>query len=261
MSGDGKRSDCLGLKPPRPSSPSGSPTSFTASPRRRRKPDAFMHGCAQRLRLATQLLRTNPAVDGVCRPKADYSASRPITSVSSFQERARSQGPSLHRHYPTSAVLWPCPTPAAAAAQSRRRGRYPRRDGSPPLPGSPSRRAVPTTPADRTGAPVDCFPIRAAFPDARAGRHPRLHFRGLLRLHSRYGPSSCSATQGGLCHEASTRPVTRPSRSSATRPIDNYLGGSYLHWSSVPFRGTPCILGFSNRREADSSCLWRRSTA
>ena len=110
--------------------------------------------------------------------------------------------------------------------------------GLPRCIGSPSRRAVPTTPADRTGAPVDCFPIRAAFPDARAGRHPRLHFRGLLRLHSRYGPSSCSTAQGGLCHEASTRPVTRPSRSSATRPIDNYLGGSYLHWLSVPYRGT-----------------------
>jgi len=38
------------------------------------------------------------------------------------------------------------------------------RRGSPPLPGSPSRRAVPTTPADRMGAFIDCFPIRAAFP-------------------------------------------------------------------------------------------------
>ena len=64
----------------------------------------------------------------------------------------------------------------------------------------------------------------------QAGRHPRLHFRGLLRLHSRYGPSDRSTAQGGLCHEASARPVTQPNRSSATRPIDNYLGGSFLHW-------------------------------
>jgi hypothetical protein len=28
----------------------------------------------------------------------------------------------------------------------------------------PFRRAVPTTPADRMGARVDCFPTRAAFP-------------------------------------------------------------------------------------------------
>src|SRR5262249_47413638 len=32
-----------------------------------------------------------------------------------------------------------------------------------------------------------------------------------------------------------------PNRSSATRPIDNSLGGFFLHWLSVPFRGTPAI--------------------
>ena len=92
-------------------------------------------------------------------------------------------------------------------------------------------------------AHVDYFPIRAAFPDSWAGRHPRLHFRGLLGLHSRYGPPGCSTAQGGLCHEASIRPVTQPDRSSATRPIDNYLDGFFLHWLSVPFRGTPAIWG------------------
>ena len=34
----------------------------------------------------------------------------------------------------------------------------------PRLPEPPFRRAVPTTPADRAGACVDCFPARAAFP-------------------------------------------------------------------------------------------------
>ena len=33
-----------------------------------------------------------------------------------------------------------------------------------------------------------------------------------------------------LCHEAPARPVTRPNRSSATRSIDNSLGGILLHW-------------------------------
>ena len=56
------------------------------------------------------------------------------------------------------------------------------------------------------------------------------YFRGLLRLHSRYGPSDCSTAQGGLCHEASIQPVARPNRSSATRAIDNSLDGSFLHW-------------------------------
>jgi hypothetical protein len=59
----------------------------------------------------------------------------------------------------------------------------------------------------RMGACVDYFPIRSAVPDSLAGRHPRLHFRGLLGLHSCYGPPGCSTAQGGLCHEASIRPV------------------------------------------------------
>ena len=102
--------------------------------------------------------------------------------------------------------------------------------GLPRLPASPFRRAVPTTPADRTGARVDSFPARTAFPKWQEGRHPHCHFRGLLRLHSRYGPPDRSAAQGDLCHEASTQPVTRPSRSSATGSIDIYPGGTLLHW-------------------------------
>ncbi len=65
--------------------------------------------------------------------------------------------------------------------------------GLPRLPEPPFRRAVPTTPADRAGARVDCFPAHAAFPKWQEGRHPHCHFRGLLKLHSRYGPSDRSA--------------------------------------------------------------------
>ena len=101
--------------------------------------------------------------------------------------------------------------------------------GLPRLPEPPFRRAVPTTPADRAGARVDCFPAHAAFPEWQEGRHPHCHFRGLLRLHSRYGPPDRSAAQGDLCREAPTLPVTRPSRSSASGPIDNYPGGTLLH--------------------------------
>jgi hypothetical protein len=102
------------------------------------------------------------------------------------------------------------------------------------LPAPPFQRAVPSTPADRMGACVDYFPIHAAFPVIQAGRRPQLHFRGLLRLHSRYGPLDCSTAQGGLCHEASARPVTRQSRSSATGAIDNFPDGSFLHWWCAP---------------------------
>ena len=95
--------------------------------------------------------------------------------------------------------------------------------GLPRLPEPPFRRAVPTTPADRAGARVDCFPAHAAFPKWQEGRLPHWLFRGLLRLHSRYGRPDCSAAQGDLCHEAPALPVTRPSCSSATRSIDNSL--------------------------------------
>ena len=102
------------------------------------------------------------------------------------------------------------------------------------LPAPPSQRAVPGTPADQMGACVDCFPIHAAFPVIQAGRHPRLHFRGLLRLHSCYGPLDCSTARGGLCHEASAKPVTRQGRSSATGAIDNSPRGTSLHWWCAP---------------------------
>jgi len=38
------------------------------------------------------------------------------------------------------------------------------------------------------------FPNRVAFPERTAGRHPQISFRGLLKLHSRYGPPICSPT-------------------------------------------------------------------
>ena len=78
------------------------------------------------------------------------------------------------------------------------------------------------------------FSIHAVFPMIRVGRHPHIAFRGLLRLHSRYGPSDCSTANSGFCHEASAQPVTQPNCSSATGSIDNCPGGSFLHWLCVP---------------------------
>jgi len=59
-------------------------------------------------------------------------------------------------------------------------------------------------------------------------------------------PLDCSTAQGGLCHEASAQPVTQTNRSSATRPIDNYLGGSFFHWWYAP-SGRTEISGLSIR--------------
>ena len=133
-----------------------------------------------------------------------------------------------HRSY-DPVRLPPNPPPRAVL-----KPRPPIQTGLPRLPASPFQRAVPITPVDQTGAYVDCFPVRAVFPALRSGRHPHRNFRGLLRLHSRYGPLNRSAAQSSLCHEAPARPVTQPIRSSATRSIDNSLGGIFLHWQHAP---------------------------
>jgi hypothetical protein len=49
-------------------------------------------------------------------------------------------------------------------------------------------------------------------------------FEACSSYHSRYGLQSCSPTLRGLCHEAPTRPVTLPSRSSATKAYRQLLG-------------------------------------
>src|SRR6476620_3267991 len=159
-----------------------------------------------------------------------FAGSSPITTTSPSSKVHQKSGPfpppalpgfdghttlsdSRHGRRPF-ATLRPLPSPVT---------------GLPQLPEPPFRRAVPTTPADRAGARVDCFPARAAFPKWQEGRHPHCHYRGLLRLHACYGPPDRSAAQGGLCREAPTRPVTRPSRPPASGPIDNYPGEILPH--------------------------------
>src|SRR4029450_5113408 len=160
-----------------------------------------------------------------------FSGSSPITTTSPSSKAHQKSGPfappalpGLNAHTTLSdsrhgrcleATLRPLPSPLT---------------GLPRLPEPPFRRAVPTTPADQAGAHVDCFPARAAFPKWQEGRHPHCHFRGLLRLYACYGPSDRSATQGDLCHEAPALPGAHPSASSASGLIDNYPGGTLLHW-------------------------------
>src|SRR6202043_207144 len=173
-------------------------------------------------RLPPQQSAAAPVIDGVCRLIANHHDLAVFESAPEVRALSSASITRLQRSYdpvrlppwpPPFATLRPLPSPLT---------------GLPRLPEPPFRRAVPTTPADRVGARVDCFPTRAAFPKWPEGRHPHCHFRGLLRLYSRYGPPDRSATQGGLCHEAPARPVTRPNRSSATGSIDNSPGGIFL---------------------------------
>jgi hypothetical protein len=81
-------------------------------------------------------------------------------------------------------------TPSSKAKKSLRSGRHdgpagqgyagrdrsdrlrPRQGGRQAGPEPPFRRAAPTTPADRAGVRVDCFPAHTAFPKWQDGRHP-----------------------------------------------------------------------------------------
>jgi len=95
--------------------------------------------------------------------------------------------------------------------------------GLPPLPEPPFRRAVPTTPADRAGACVDCFPTHTAFAKWQEGRHPHVTFEacsGFTHVTARRIAQSAKAT---FVTRLQPFRFTRPSRSSATRSIDNSL--------------------------------------
>lgn len=65
---------------------------------------------------------------------------------------------------------------------------------------------------------IGFFPVHAAFPESQAGRHPQLHFRGLLKVHLRYGLQDRSPAYRGLYHGAPLRPVT-----GAERPVSYHV--------------------------------------
>ena len=84
-------------------------------------------------------------------------------------------------------------------------------------------------------------PSHAAFPVIQAGRHPRRHFRGLLRLHSRYGPPDCSTAQGGLCRKASIR--RSPGQIACQRPDQ-----PTTLWVEPTSTGEPRLRGAPNKK-------------
>src|ERR1700730_8226499 len=78
-----------------------------------------------RIRLSDQLhSRTHDLKSSSCRKSLLESVwrfvvllgSSPIASPRLLRKRARSEDPSLHRHYPASTVLWPPPTSGPSAS-------------------------------------------------------------------------------------------------------------------------------------------------
>src|SRR4051794_40996090 len=115
-----------------------------------------------RLRIAAELLPTSPGTSGVCRPS-------PITMPSPSSEAHQRSAPEV-RVLPCTGVARPqqyydpVRIPLTPPPRATLRPLPPCRTGLPRLPEPPFQRAVPTTPADRMGAGVDCFPIHTAFP-------------------------------------------------------------------------------------------------
>ena len=191
------------------------------------------------------LLRPRHSNLGRLRSSTVLPGLSPITSTSPSSEAHRKSGP-----------FAPPALPGLNARTTLSDSRHGRRleatlrplpshmTGLPRLPEPPFRE--PTTPADRTGAGVDCFPARTAFPKWQEGRHPHCHFRGLLRLHSRYGPPDCSAAQSDLCHEAPAQPVTQQKPLVSFR-INRQLSGWILPPLMIRAFGAHCQRATSNR--------------
>ena len=107
--------------------------------------------------------------------------------------------------------------------------RPPTRTGLPRLPASPFQRAVPITPADRTGACVDCFPVRAAFPGLSAGRRPH-------RLLSRPAQTSLTLRPAGSL-DRPRRPLSRgfgPADRSSKPLVSYQINRQLSGWNLPP---------------------------
>src|SRR6202049_29219 len=154
-----------------------------------------------RLRLTVQLSLKGPDRCRCCQ------AHRQSPSPRHLRKRTRSQGPFLSQHYPASTVIRPRLTPAMAAAFATLRPLPSPLTGLPRLPEPPFRRAVPTTPADRAGARVDCFPAHTGFPQMAGGSASALSL-------SRPAQASLTLRPAGLLNRLKAAFVTRlqPSR-------------------------------------------------
>src|SRR5215510_5403477 len=142
------------------------------------------------LRLSTQQSRTGPVLDGVLRLIANHldlpifeSAPevRVLCSAGITQPQCSYDPVRLPPEPPPIATLRPLPSLTTDL---------------PPI----TRTTFPTCRAYYPGGPRRVHmsvasPSAWAFPEQQSGRHPQVPFRGLLRLHARYGPLDRSAAQ------------------------------------------------------------------
>ena len=173
-----------------------------------------------RLRRAVQLPRKSSELRGVVRLIANHLSS---TSSKARLKQGSFPPPALPGFSGTMTLSDSHRVRIAAAMEQKL---HP--NGSPTLPASPFRRAVPTTPADRTGA-VDLLSRPYGLPRSRRVGIRNCTFEacsGFIRIRP----------TGSL--DRPRRPLSRgfnPASCPATllvsyQPVDFSLGGSFLHW-------------------------------
>ena len=166
---------------------SGSPTGFTVRHTGVNQPHAASARLATLLRLSTQQSPAAPVFDGVLRLIANHHDLAIFESTPEVRALSSASITRLRRSYdPVRLPPWPPPFRDVEDATLTR-------DGSPPI----TRTTFPTCRAHYPGGSSGCAcrllpTLVGAFPKWQEGRHPHCHFRGLLRLHSRYGPPDCS---------------------------------------------------------------------
>jgi hypothetical protein len=140
-----------------------------------------------------------------------------ITAPFLFPKHTRSKGPSLRRHCPTSTVPWPSPTSGLAVILIHDvAGATCANSGSPPI----TQITFPACRAQYPGGPNRCLSVSSLFArpspvNGRVGIHDFTF--GACSSFTRVTACKVAARpRADFCPEASTQPVTRPSRSVAT---------------------------------------------
>ncbi len=175
------------------------------------------------LGLGVERLVEPPELRWSCQAHANLPPLGPLT-------RTPNQGafpPDRFRPVSPHGTVRPSDTHRGFRLRAEVRAATPRRDGPPVLRRTLCRRATPHTPVSDPVVIGRLLPRNPAVgPVSTAGRPSRHHFRGLLGLHSRCGPSACRPTQGG--------PMSRELRQIGCPPC---LLGSYWGAPTIPQAG------------------------
>jgi hypothetical protein len=85
----------------------------------------------------------------------------------------------------------------------------------------------------------------SAFPVYGAGRHPQLYFRGLLKVHSRYGPPVCSPPEVDFCPRSFSGKISLSHCPGSYRVEPTITRAELPSASTLYPRGAPiyCMLG------------------